>query len=99
PVTGLSLFRRIGEMPENDPLREPLRRWVYRLAEQRINQATLNAIARERATEHHPPDAPGRQAVSFALLLKRALGDAPRREPWTRLLVEHAPAVSARSVE
>lgn len=99
PVTGLSLFRRVGEMPESDPLREPLRRWVYRLAEQRINQPALSALTRERARRHQPPDAPGRQAVSFALLLKRALGDAPRRESWTRLLIEHAPAVSASSVE
>jgi hypothetical protein len=98
-VTGLSLFRRVGEMPQNDPLREPLRRWIYRLAEQRIDQAPSNALARERTKQHRPPDAPGRQAVSFGQMLTRALGDAPRRELWARLLVAHAAPISARSVE
>ena len=98
-VTSLSLFRHISELPDADPLRQPLRRWVYRLSEQRINQVTLNALLRERAKQHRPSDAPGRQAVSFGLMLKRALGDAPRREQWARLLLEHAPPLSARSVE
>ena len=98
-VTGLALFRRLGEMPEHDPLRTPLRRWVYRLAEQRIDQGSLNDLAVERQREHRHPDAPGRVAVSFASLLSRALSDPPRRELWTRLLVEHAPQVSERAVE
>jgi hypothetical protein len=98
-VTGLSLFRRIGELPESDPLRTPLRRWVYRLAEQRIDQPALAALAQERRREHRHPDAPGRVPVSFEGMLLRALGDAPRREPWTRLLLEHAPPVSALAVD
>ena len=98
-VTGLSLFRRVGEMPASDPLREPLRRWVYRLAEQRIDQVTINAILRERAKQHRPPDAPGKQTVSVAQMTLRALGDAPRRTNWSRLLLEYAPPISARSVE
>jgi hypothetical protein len=98
-VTGLPLFRHIGSLPEADPLRTPLRRWVYRLAEQRINQAALAALTLERQREHRHPDAPGRAPVSFAGMLTHALGDAPRREPWTRLLLEHAPPVSLRSVE
>jgi hypothetical protein len=98
-VAGLSLFRRISELPESDPLRAPLRRWVYRLAEQRIDQPTLHALDRERYAEHRHPDVPGRAPVSFASLLERALADGPRREAWTRLLVEHATPISARAVE
>jgi hypothetical protein len=98
-VTGLPLFRHIGELPESDPLRTPLRRWVYRLAEQRIDQPALAALARERQREHQHPDAPSRVPVSFSGMLTRALGDAPRREPWTRLMLEHAPLISERSVE
>jgi len=98
-VTGLALFRRIGEMPASDPLRDPLRRWVYRLAEQRVDQETSNALARERAKLHRSPDAPGRRAVSFEQMLTHALGDAPRRERWAPLLIQHAPPISARSVE
>jgi hypothetical protein len=98
-VTGLPLFRHLGELPESDPLRTPLRRWVYRLAEQRIDQPALAALTLERQREHRHPDAPGRVPVSFAGMLTRALGDAPRREPWTRLLLEHAPPVSERCVD
>jgi hypothetical protein len=98
-VAGQSLFRRIGELPESDPLRTPLRRWVYRLAEQRIDQPALLALERERRAEHRHPDVPGRTPVSFASLLERALADGPRREAWTRLLVEHAAPISARAVE
>jgi hypothetical protein len=98
-VTGLPLFRRIGELPESDPLRAPLRRWVYRLAEQRIDHPTLSALERERREEHRHPDMPVRQALSFARFLTQALGDAPRREPWSRLLVEHTPPISTRAVE
>jgi hypothetical protein len=98
-VAGLALFRRIGEMPASDPLREPLRRWVYRLAEQRIDQETSNALARERTRQHRPPDSPGRRAVSFEQMLTHALGDAPRRERWALLLIDHAPPISARTVE
>jgi hypothetical protein len=98
-ITGQSLFRHISGLPENDPLRGPLRRWVYRLAEQRINQPTLSAFDRARHEARHHPDAPGQQALSFAALLTRALGDAPRRELWTQVLVEDAPPISDRSVE
>jgi hypothetical protein len=98
-VTGLAPFRRLGEMPEHDPLRSPLRRWVYRLAEQRINQGSINELEHERQRERRHPDAPGRMAVSFASSLDRALGDPPRRELWSRLLVEQAPGVSERAVE
>lgn len=98
-ITGQTLFRHLTGLPDNDPLRVPLRRWVYRLAEQRIDQPTLSALDHARHDARHHPDAPGQQAVSFATLLTRALGDAPRREPWTRVLVEDAPPISARSVE
>lgn len=97
-VTGLTLFRQLTEMPESDPLRAPLRRWVYRLAEQRINQPVLLALQRERRLERPHPDVPGRTPVSVAGLLRRALGDGPRREPWSRLFVELAPPVSACAV-
>jgi hypothetical protein len=98
-VAGLDSFRRVSELRASDPLREPLRRWVYRLAEQRVDQVTANALARERAKPHRPSDAPGREAVSFDQMLTRALGDAPRRENWSRLSLQYAPPVSARCVE
>ncbi len=98
-ITGFEAFRYVGELPEADPLRGPLRRWIYRLSEQRINQPALAALARERHLEHRHPDVPGRQAASFAGMLTQALGDPPRREPWARLLAGHAPQISPREVD
>jgi hypothetical protein len=37
-----------------------LQRWVYRLAEQRINGETLTRLERERRRKREIPDAPGR---------------------------------------
>ena len=99
PVTGLSLFRELGELPVHDPLREPLQRWVYRLAEQRINSETITRLERERRRKREISEAPGRAAVSIARLLAGCLEDAPRREQWLRLFIQHASPVSAISIE
>ncbi|HEU4577978.1 MAG TPA: hypothetical protein VFS67_06975 [Polyangiaceae bacterium] len=99
PVTGSSLFRELGELPEHDPLREPLQRWVYRLAEQRIDADTLTRLERERRRKREIAEAPGRAAVSIARLLAGCLEDGPRSEHWLRLFIEHAPPVSAISIE
>ncbi len=98
-VTGLSLFRDLGELPEHDPLKHTLRRWVYRLAEQRINHQVLTELAEERKRDRPHADTPGRSAVSFATMLTRALSDAPRREVWVRVLLANAASVSDASVE
>ena len=93
------MFEELRQLPEHDPLREPLQRWVYRLAEQRINADTLTRLERERRRKREIPDAPGRASVSIARLLAGCLEDAPRRELWMRLFLEQAPIVSAISVE
>jgi hypothetical protein len=98
-ITGSSLFRELGELPEHDPLREPLQRWVYRLAEQRINAEAITRLERERRRKREIAEAPGRASVSIARLLAGCLEDAPRREQWLRLFLEHAQPVSAISIE
>lgn len=53
PCLGQSCFTRLSEDSSGfNPLREPLMRWVYRLAEQRINQAVL--LERERLLRLNP---------------------------------------------
>jgi hypothetical protein len=99
PVTGLSLFRELGDLPEHDPLREPLQRWVYRLAEQRIDADTITRLERERRRKREIAEAPGRASISIARLLAGCLEDAPRREQWLRLFLEHAAPVSEISIE
>ncbi len=98
PITGQALFRTLGELPEHDPLRAPLRRWVYRLAEQRINQGVLTQLARERQLERRHPDAPGRVAVSVSEMLRRCISDPARGEVWMRLFLEDTPSISAVTV-
>lgn len=98
-ITGQTLFRRIGELPEFDPLREPLRRWVYRLAEQRIDHDVLTRLTRERQLIRHPADAPRQAGLSIDEMLKRSLADAPRRELWMRLLLDSSRPVSEVTVE
>lgn len=99
PILSLSFFRRLGELPESDPLREPLRRAVYRLAEQRINHEVLTRLAAEWQLERPSPDTPGRRAQSSSGLRDHALSDAPRRPIWTRLWLESAQPISAVAVE
>lgn len=98
PILGLSFFRQLGELPEADPLREPLRRWVYRLAEQRINHEALTDLALEWQRERPHPDTPGQRALSASQLRARALSDAPRRDLWLRLWFGSAEPISARVV-
>ncbi|MEO8177607.1 MAG: hypothetical protein ABI895_02135 [Deltaproteobacteria bacterium] len=99
PIAGQALFDELKDLHEQDPLREPLQRWVYRLAEQRINTDTLTRLERERRRNRQIPDAPGKAAVSVARMLAGCLEDGPRGELWMRLFLEQAPAVSAIGVE
>lgn len=93
------MFRGISELPEHDPLRAPVRRWVYRLAEQRINHEVLTRLTRERRLLRHPQDAPRQVGLSIDEMLKRSLTDAPRREVWMRLLLECGRPASEVTVE
>jgi len=99
PVTGSALFRELAELPAYDPLREPLRRWVYRLAEQRINAELLLRLERERRQLRELPDAPVNARVSIAEMVERSLSDPPRRMRWMHLFLDQAAPVSTLTVE
>jgi len=99
PVTGAALFREVRQLPAYDPLREPLQRWVYRLAEQRINAGLLLRLERERRQPRALPDAPVNARVSIAEMVERSLSDAPRRVRWMQLFLDQAAPVSALTVE
>jgi hypothetical protein len=87
-------FDAIGERPESDPLKRPLRAWVYRLMEQRINRGALCAVANERAVEQHVVDAPMHERLTLAEMLERALAEGPRRAAW---LASYAQSARAHS--
>ncbi len=98
PILGQSFFETLAELPESDPLREPLRRFVYRLAEQRIDQAVLTRLAEEWHLERPHPETPG-PAQSALGLRERTVSDPPRRAIWARLWVDAAPPISAIAID
>jgi hypothetical protein len=74
-LTGGTLFRDLEQLGEHDPLRIHLKRWVWCLAERRVNAGVLRRLAYER---YHQPVPLRREALPTSLdaLLRGAL-----REP------------------
>jgi hypothetical protein len=95
-VAGRSAYDAAVELPALDPLRTPLQRWIYRIAEQRINRGVIADIARERYVERHPIDAPERGEFTRSALLKRALSDAVRRAAWLDRYMEVGAPLAAQ---
>ncbi len=97
-VAGRTAFTAVSELPDEDPLKVPLGRWIYRLAEQRINQGALVEQCRSWREQRHAVDVPERGRFSLAELLARALADRPRRRAWAdqlvRLGAEHTAATA-----
>jgi hypothetical protein len=81
-VAGRTAFQVVTELPASDPLRVPLRRWIYRLAEQRINRAALSRIAEERRRTEHVISEPEHARLPLGAMLGRALGEPKRRDAW-----------------
>jgi hypothetical protein len=81
-VAGRTLFQRVSELPDADPLRQPLRRWIYRLAEQRINLPWLIACTFERRLRLHGVERPETSQLSLAAMLHRALASRAQRSAW-----------------
>ncbi len=88
--SGRSAFRAASELPEVDPLREPLRRWVYRLAEQRINHDALTSLSLYANAPREIEGNPRLGPASLRELRRAAVVDTPRREVWLRLFFNHA---------
>jgi hypothetical protein len=90
-AVGQTTFRRIAdEIDSSDPLVVPLRRWVYRLAEQRIDAETLVEIERLRRVERHALDEPVEDEFTLAAMLLLALREPGRRGAWVEQIVERA---------
>jgi hypothetical protein len=98
PHTSRRTFQQLGLLPEEDPLRQPLRRWVYRLGEERVNQQALTELARLRYVEQHPLSGPRAGDFSLSEMFERALSERGKRTPWLAAFVQHASACSAHVV-
>lgn len=97
-VSSRSAFLQLAELPEADPLREPLRRWVYRLLEQRVNHAAIVEEERARRVERHAVASPVPGELSLSELLERALSDPARRVPWLQSFLDRSASCSGRVV-
>jgi hypothetical protein len=81
-VTGSTTFMAVQAMPDLDPLKVPLLRWVYRLADQRINRVALVRVAAESGVTEHVVSEPERARIPLSEMLNRGLASPKRREAW-----------------
>jgi hypothetical protein len=98
PHTSRRTFQRLGLLPDDDPLRDSLRRWVYRLGEQRVNQGALTQVALSRYVERHALSTPAAGDFSLSQMFERSLGERGRRAPWLTMFVQHATECSSHVV-
>ncbi len=89
-VTTRTTFVRISELADGDPMRDPFRRWVHRLALTRIAGPHLVAVARARQKASLELDAPERGTFSPREIVHRVIADAqvPRVRVWLSALGE-----------
>lgn len=88
-LTSAATFRATSQLSEPDPLRTPLRRWLWRLLEQRVNRKILVWLARQRH-EVRPVDAPRQDRLSVAQIEKQYLADAGLRGAWLKAYFKHS---------
>lgn len=81
-------FEEVSALHDQDPLRVPLRRWIFRLAEERINHYWLTLWNRQRYAEVHRLEEPIRAAHTLNEILKRVLSDDRLRAYWAKALLE-----------
>jgi hypothetical protein len=87
-VTTRAAFDRIRELPVELPLREPLLRWAFRMADARINAELERNLARAWRTEVLRIDRPRSMQTTRAEILACVLRDAPARRIWLELLAQ-----------
>ncbi|MEN9580835.1 MAG: hypothetical protein RJA70_3844 [Pseudomonadota bacterium] len=82
-------FEMVSALEDYDPLRVPLRRWIFRLAEERINHYWLTLWHLQRYAQLHYVEEPARAQHTVDELLKKTLTDERLREAWAKALLEH----------
>lgn len=82
-----------SELPERDPLRAPVLRWLAHLLDQRVNQQTLIQCAELRYHEEHPWTGPaGKSSTLHSSVV--ALVEGRAGNDWFAHLVQHAAKLS-----
>jgi len=88
-------FQELTDLGDRDPLAPYLRRWVYRLAEQRINAQALASVEAERRANLLVIEEPAHTRCSLAEMFRRALGDSARREGWLHSFLTNSRTLAA----
>jgi hypothetical protein len=89
-VSGRAGFLDVSALHPAEPLREPLRRWVFRLTQERVNAEVAIGIAALRHEVLERSDLPEYVRRSRRELLWLALTDAPRRTAWLQVFSNSA---------
>jgi hypothetical protein len=94
-TTTRSTFQQIAELPKEDPFREPMLAWVYRLSLTRIARDQILEAASVRQKATFTIDKPERGTFSARSLASRVLGepDAEKARAWVLALGGAGPTV------
>jgi hypothetical protein len=100
-VTTRTTFEAISGLPAGDPFREPLRRWIYRLALTRIAQPAMAfaAGARQERQPNLPLPDPGEHSPRDLVHRVLAEREPRRRALWLEGLEGLAPPVASAERE
>ncbi len=86
PLTERAAFEEIRGLPEDLPLRAPMQRWMYRIAEARVNATIQRQLACYWRSEPVSIESPRRITTTRANILIWALRDSQARAHWIAAL-------------
>lgn len=95
---GKTLYDAVRELPEEFPLRAGLLRWIYRLAEQRIDGPWLAREAALLRVERHPVREPEEGEFTLAEMTRAALRGRNAPE-WHRARIRSLARLGAHRIE
>ena len=91
-VLGRQTFYELGEL-KSDPIAPALRRWVYRLTEQRVNQDLTSELSQRLRREEHAIAEPEDGRFTLATMLTQGLGVGPKPALWLGQALKHTERV------
>jgi hypothetical protein len=92
-------FEHLSGRSASDPLRDPARRWLYRLVDEKACGGQRVASERQRRHARFRLDEPERVELSHAELVKRALSDRVRTADWWAAALDRSHEVGERERE
>ncbi|HEY6725267.1 MAG TPA: hypothetical protein VI197_14630 [Polyangiaceae bacterium] len=91
-VLGRKTFYELGEL-EHDPIAPAVRRWVYRLTEQRVNSDLSLELSKRLYRDEHAIAEPEDGRFTLAALLRQGLAVGPKPALWLGQALKHTEQV------